>query len=309
MVKALPDRFPPAEKSYALYENIEYQEFWEEPGLSRQDALERHIISGLLPVSGRRIIDLGGGYGRLAPCYINRFDQAVLCDGSLSLLRDAREALGSRALLVAADIAQLPFRTASFDCVLTIRVLQHMSDLQGTLKEVRRIIAAGGRLVFSYHNKRNANRVIRHSADRGNSSPYSLEPVEVWPTLISRHPDQVGTFLREARFSDPEYRGTVVVDSLANITDRFGRRTPAGARWAPFMGRFRLAPWLIGKSVAQGGDDLEAGDSIDDLFECPVCRGGLTRSGRGFECAACRRDYPIEDGIVDFRPQGGCESP
>ena len=104
-----PTRFPPAETGYSLYEDVAYQEYWKNP-LSRQDALEQYIISRMLPASGRRIIDLGCGYGRLAPCYVDRFDQVVLCDGSLSLLRDARAALGNRAFFVAADIARLPFR-------------------------------------------------------------------------------------------------------------------------------------------------------------------------------------------------------
>lgn len=302
MAKALPDEFPPADKSYSLYEGIDYQGFWEDPDRSRQDALEQHIISDMLPVSGRRILDLGCGYGRLAPLYLDRFDQVVLCDGSLSLLRDAHAVLGGRAVLVAADIARLPFRPTSYDCVLTIRVLQHVRNLQGTLDEVRRVMARDGRLVFSYHNKRNAKRILRDLAARGDANPFSLQPTELEPTLISRHPNVVDVLIENAGFSTPAYRGAVVVNSLASITDRFGRRTPAGSRWAPFMGRLRLAPWLIGRSFAQGGDDPQEGDSTDDLFQCPICRANLDQSNGGFECSACHRFYPIDDGVVDFRP-------
>jgi SAM-dependent methyltransferase len=299
--RGLPDRSPPPEKSYSLYEGVEYQEYWEDPGHIHQDALERYIVSGMLPASGRRILDLGCGYGRLAPVYLERFDQAVLYDGSLSLLRDAHDTLGSRALLVAGDVARLPFKAASFDCVLNIRVLQHVHDLRGTLEEMRRVIARDGRLVFSYHNKRNAHRIFHYRESRRSGNPFSLESAEVSPTLISHHPTRVGALMRNAGFSPPQYRGAVAVDSLASITDRFGRHVPAGARWAPFMGRFRLAPWLIGGSFPEGGDDLQMGDSIDDLVQCPVCRGELGRSDRGFECSACHRGYSIDDGIVDFR--------
>lgn len=301
MAKGLPDRFPPSEKRYSLYEDVEYQEYWEDPGQIRQDALERHILSDMLPVSGRRIIDLGCGYGRLAPVYLDRFDQVVLYDGSLSLLRDAHDALGTRALLVAGDVGRLPFKAASFDCVLTIRVLQHVHNLQDTLEEVRRIIASEGQLVFSYHNKRNAHRLLHYLKARRSGNPFSLESAEIDATLISHHPTRVGALMRNAGFSTPEYRGAVVVNSLASITDRFRSQMPAGARWAPFMGRFRLSPWLIGRSFAEGGDDLQTGDSIDDLFQCPSCHGDLTPSNRGFECLVCHRGYPIDDGIIDFR--------
>ena len=299
--KGLPEKFPPPEKSYSLYEDVEYQEHWEDSGHIRQDALERHIISDMLPVSGRRIIDVGGGYGRLAPVYLERFNQAVLYDGSLSLLRSARDTLGDRAVLVAGDVGRLPFKPASFDCVLTIRVLQHVHDLPGTLEEMRRVTAGDGSLVFSYHNKRNANRILHYLGTRKTGDPFSPESAEIGPTLISHHPAQVATLLHDARFSAPDYRGTVVVNSLARITEAFGRKAPAGATWAPLMGKFWLAPWLIGRSVAEGAEDLQAADSIEGLFQCPICHGDLVRSDQGYECPACRRSYPIEDGIADFR--------
>lgn len=299
--RGLPDSFPPPEKSYSLYEGIRYQDHWVDPRQVREDALERHIISGMLPISGRRILDLGCGYGRLAPVYLERFDQVVLYDGSLSLLRDAREALGDRALLVAGDVGRLPFKDASFDCVLSIRVLQHLHDLQEAFEEMRRIIVEDGRLVFSYHNKRNARRIIRYPVTRKRGSPFSLESAETGPTLISHHPRRVETIMRDAGFSAPEYQGTVVVESLARIGDRFGRQTPAGSRWAPLMGRLWLAPWLIGRSFADGDADRQWGDLTDDLFWCPRCHGNLRRSDRGLECLVCHASYPIDDGILDFR--------
>lgn len=304
MAKALPEEFPPAERSYSLYEGIEYQGFWDDPRLRRQDVLERHIISSMLPDSGRRILDLGGGYGRLAPSYVGRFDQAVLCDGSLSLLSDARATLGGRAILVAADLEQLPFKPACFDCVLTIRVLQHVHDLPGTLGEIHRVLASDGRLVFSYHNKRNAKSMLGHFSARGSANPFSLEPSEPMPTLISRHPTVVDRFLQETGFSPPDYQGTAFVHPLANLTDKLGGPSPTGAWWAPFMGRHRLAPWLIGRSFAHGGDRFHRELAIDDLFECPSCRGPLDRSGQGFQCPSCDHVYPVNDGIADFRPPG-----
>lgn len=300
MARSLPEGFPPADKSYALYEGIEYQGFWETPELERQDALERHVLRAMLPRSGHRILDLGGGYGRLAPCYLDRFDQIVLCDGSLSLLRDAHDALGDRALLVAADVARLPFKAASFDCVLSIRVLQHVHDLRGTLDEARRVTADGGAFVFSYHNKRNIKEVARHFAARGDASPFSHAPTEPVPTLISRHPDSVEAAVRDAGFSAPRYEGTAVVHALAGITERLGRRRPAGAWWAPFMGRFRLAPWLIGLSLARGGGPLCEG-RVADVFQCPLCHGELEHGARGLTCPACHRDYPTDGGITDLR--------
>ena len=151
--------------------------------------------------------------------------------------------LGSRAVLVAADIARLPFKAASFDCVLTIRVLQHVHDLQGTLDEVRRIMAGDGRLIFSYHNKRNAKRMLRYFAARGDANPFSLEPTELTPTLISRHPSEVETLMHEAGFSPPDYQGTAVVQlRWRDITDRFGAPDTGGREVGPIHGQVQTCP-------------------------------------------------------------------
>lgn len=302
MADGLPDRFPPPEKGYSLYEQVEYREYWRDPALGRQEALEGHLIGRMLPASGRRLIDLGSGYGRLAPLYLDRFEQVVLFDGSLSLLRQARETLGERVTLVAGDLALLPFRSAAFDCVLTIRVLQHVHDLPRVLSEARRIVARDGDFVFSYYNKRNAKRMLRH-VDAGTAGdPFSTESAEVEPTLIAHHPRRMGSLLAGAGLSRPEYQGAVVRYAMPEVTRRLGRKAPAGAGWAKLLGRLELAPWLIGRSRPLDGNLLVDAASIDDIFRCPACAGGLHRHRESLECSSCGRDYPIVEGILDFRP-------
>ena len=134
------------------------------------------------------------------------------------------------------------------------------------------MLAGDGRLLFSYHNKRNAKRVLRYFAARGNANPFSLEPVELTPDPDLAPPDRAGDAGDEAGFTPPEYQGTVVVDARGRITGASGRRTPAGARWAPFVGRFRLAPWLIGSSFAQGDRGLEKSDADRGSLPMPRLR-------------------------------------
>lgn len=297
----LPKEFSSADKPYALYEDIEYGEYWDDPVQSQQDALEQHLVSDFIAPRGNRIIDIGCGYGRLAPCYIDRFDQAVLFDGSMSLLRQAQESLGTRVTIVAGDVGHLPFKSGSFDNALSIRVLQHVHDLGGTISEMHRVLCRGGRFVFSYHNKRNANRVLRYLKSRKIADPFSHESAEVSPTLISHHPDRFSETLASAGFASPEYRGAVVVGGIARITRGLGRTKPSGLKWASFAGRHRLAPWLLGSTSAETGDVLRQAGSIDDLFACPTCRGDLARSAESFECTACETSFPIREGIADFR--------
>jgi ubiquinone/menaquinone biosynthesis C-methylase UbiE len=303
MPKTIPDQFPPRDRLHSMYEDIEYREYWNDPAQAQQDALEQRLVTRLLPDSGRRIVDLAGGYGRLAPCYLERFDQAVLCDGSLSLLRQARDVLDDRVVLVAADVSKLPFRPAAFDCVLAIRVFQHLGNLEDVIGETSRVLASRGRLVFSYHNKRNLHRVLRHATAQGADNPFSIEPANLWGTLVSRHPRQIAAFLAQARYTAPMYWGAVVVEPLAALTEGLLRLSPAGAQWARFMGRFELAPWLVGMSVTADDTPQPVIGSNDDIFACPQCHADLTSVDGGFQCPACNLTYPVVDGIFDFRPQ------
>lgn len=299
--RGLPDSPPPPHKNYSLYEDIEYRDYWNDPAQVRQDLLEKRIISDWLPASGRRIIDVGCGYGRLVPCYLGRFDKIVLYDGSLSLLRQARKAAGEGALCVAGDVENLPFKAASFDHILSIRVLQHVRALRMAFGEMGRILSKEGHLIFSYHNKRNLHRIMQWLRSRRIANPFSPETKEVSANLLSHHPTEIGRLLREAGFMAPVYKGAVVLDPLAKLTEKAGRRAPAGLAWARFAGTFKLAPWLIGRATAGNGRPLRVGNSVEDLFECPTCHGNLCRSGQDFACPGCGRVYPVRDGISDFR--------
>jgi len=299
--RGLPKEFAPRDKSYRLYEEVPYEEFWDGKAQARQDALEKRLVSDMLPVHGKRIIDLGCGYGRLAPCYLDRFDKSVLFDGSMSLLRQAKESIGERAVFIAGDITRLPFTAGSFDSILSIRVLQHMTDLEVAVRGMGRILACDGEMVFSYHNKRNARRVMHYLASRRIDDPFTLESAEVSPTLLSHHPARVAASLEAAGFSEPEYRGAAVVNALASVTELLGGQAPSGLAWATFAGAHRLAPWLIGRTQLTGGAHLLAERSIDDLLECPACRGDITRHDDSFECPACGKRYPVVEGILDFR--------
>jgi len=167
--------------------------------------------------------------------------------------------------------------------------------------EMRRIISREGQLVFSYHNKRNAHRILNWLISRKIANPFSKESKEVSPTLLSHHPDLIKRVIRSTGFSLPVYQGTAIINALADVTDKFAGRGLTGKRWARFMGRFKLAPWLIGRATAEGGETLHPGNLIEDLLQCPACKGDLGRSTQAYECAACRRSFPILEGILDFR--------
>ena len=96
---------------------------------------------------GRRIVELGASFGRLADLYTG-YDQVILLDYAKSGLREAQERLGrsDRYIYVAADIYHLPLAPGACDTAVTVRVLHHLADIPAALRGIARGAAAGRRL-------------------------------------------------------------------------------------------------------------------------------------------------------------------
>lgn len=297
----LPTQMKPANEAVGLFEGVRYEEYWADPSQTRQDTLEQYLLGRLLPSRGRRIIDLGCGYGRLTPLYLDRFDQVVLLDGSLSLLNAARARYGDRVLAVAGDVRSVPFRDDSFDCALSVRVLQHLHEPAPALREAHRLLAGGASYVASFHNKRNARRVLHYFTGRAIPSPFSPDSVEVSPALVSHDPRRFDTWLREAGFESHGYQGAMVFGPVAKLADTLPGGTPSGAWWASVTGALRIAPWLIGTARTDKPETIADTQDATDLLCCPHCRAGLERTDTAFRCLECDRTFPVTEGILDFR--------
>ena len=300
-MRATPLKSDLERDQYRFYEGVEYKHFWDGLKRSKLDELEHAIVRELLPVSGRRIIDVGCGYGRLADCYLNRFSQVVMVDASMSLLHQAAERVKDRAIYVAADVNHMPFRAAAFDTVLMVRVFHHIPDSQACLAQLHRMLCSNGTLAFTYCNKRNAQRAIKWLAGRTTENPFSAEPAGVGSTVISHHPKAVHRMLLEADFTNLRSYGAGVFDWLAGKLGPLGKWIPPGKRLAGWLGRSKIAPWIFCGAVAQNRPDLIDAAGLEDLLQCPLCGDHLSHNEQGFECLGCKKYYPVEDGIIDLR--------
>lgn len=114
---------------------------------------ERPAIMALAgEVAGRRILDAGCGSGSLAAALRERGAIMTGVDKSTGLLALARARLGPGVPLHAADLgAPLPFPDAAFDDVVASLVLHYLRDWAATLRELRRVLQPGGRLIISTH--------------------------------------------------------------------------------------------------------------------------------------------------------------
>jgi SAM-dependent methyltransferase len=58
--------------------------------------------------------------------------------------------LGVDAQLVVASLYELPFADGEFDALVCLSVLEHMTELEGALSELRRVLRTGGIAVLGF---------------------------------------------------------------------------------------------------------------------------------------------------------------
>lgn len=117
----------------------------------------------LLARARGRVLEIGAGTGANLVHYPPG-TQLVLTEPESPMLRRlrARAAVTDPpATVVAAPAERLPFADASFDTVVATLVLCSVDDLDEALREVARVLAPGGRLLFCEHVRSAESRVAR----------------------------------------------------------------------------------------------------------------------------------------------------
>jgi SAM-dependent methyltransferase len=286
------------------YEGSNYQqEFWN-ASRAYEDLAERAALSKLLPPTGRRIMEIGAGAGRLGDLYL-RYDHIILVDPAKSQLMQARERWGhdQRFRFVQADIYNLPFPDLFCDTIVTVRVLHHLKDLGLAFDNVYRILTAQGVYITEFANKRNLKAVLRHALGRAKpgENPWSTEPFEFVPLNIDYHPDYVRWQLQRA--------GLRVTDELAASFFRVGALKAAiparqlarldALLQQPLAG-LRLTPSIFLRTVPV--TSRPAQPEAQAQWRCPACGATtLDETAEALNCTACGRRYSIEDGVVLLR--------
>jgi len=102
------------------------------------------LVEALEVSSSDRVLDLGAGTGVVAKVALQRAASVVAADISCSMLLRAKRRGVVQA--VASASPALAFADRSFDGVAASFVLNHISDPDGCLREITRILRPGGRL-------------------------------------------------------------------------------------------------------------------------------------------------------------------
>jgi len=291
-----PDIRPPI----CDYEGSNYRtEFWEGKGRNYEDQVERIALRRLLPKHGRRLLELGAGFGRLTSEY-SMYDQVVLVDYSFSQLQYAQEKFGnsSRFIYVAADAYQLPFRAGIFDGATIIRVIHHIADVNVALRQVRRVLAPNGKLILEYANKRNIKAIYRYSRGLQDWDPNDLQPVEFVELNFDFHPMYMRQRLAGAGFST-QRSVPVSFFRLGAIKDHLPAKMLAGLDGLLQLSGLHYTPsiFTLNTAVGTSPDNLAS----DSLFVAPGSGDELVREGDTLVSTNTNQRWAIRDGIYDFK--------
>ena len=98
-----------------------------------------------LPTKGR-LLDVGGGTGRVASGLRADVDEIVIADVSMGMLKQSASLPGLQAVLGYSEA--LPFPDASFERVIMVDALHHVISHAESAREMLRVLKPGGRIVI-----------------------------------------------------------------------------------------------------------------------------------------------------------------
>lgn len=289
------------------YEGSDYQtSFWEKGGREYEDRCEAIALRHLLPPGGHLMLELGAGAGRNTTRY-QGFEQVVLLDYSRTQLVQAQQRLGrsDNYIYVAADIYRLPFIDGLFDAATMIRALHHMADAPAALHQVRNVLRSRGIFILEFANKRNLKAILRYLLRRQDWNPFSPEPVEFTALNFDFHPRAIRAWLRGSDFEILDTR-TVSHFRITLIKRLLPARLLANLdellQWTGILWQVTPSVFIKAQAVERGEGSSPQPADIRKYFKCPAClHTPLITKASALACPACGRNWPMQDGIYDFR--------
>src|SRR5579862_1973648 len=150
-------------------DGYDYRRYWD--GRSYENWAETRVIRRWLAHQPQIdwLVDLGGGYGRNIPLYLQYARHVTLVDYSWTNLTNAASALladpayQGRVFFIRANLYHTPFRDAAFEVGMTVRVLHHLIATDAALAEMGRTIEKSWLLdVPSKHHLLAQARLLAH---------------------------------------------------------------------------------------------------------------------------------------------------
>ena len=107
--------------------------------------VESFITLMELPITGK-LLDVGGGTGRVARALLDQASQVIVVDSSVGMLNQAK--LKNGLALICSQSEALPFPNEYFERVIMVDALHHVAEQQVSAGEIWRVVKPGGLIVI-----------------------------------------------------------------------------------------------------------------------------------------------------------------
>ena len=138
-------------------------------------------------VADARVLDIacGEGYGSYILSSVARHVTALDNDAATIATARGRYSSKNRLDFIHGDAAKIAAEDASFDVVVSFETIEHLADVQGFLKEVKRVLKQGGLLLISSPNEPEYNQSLPVS------NPHHLQEYDLqsFDSILSEHFD------------------------------------------------------------------------------------------------------------------------
>ncbi len=284
------------------YEGSDYQSrFWAGGERDYEDRVERVALRRLMPPTGKNLIEIGAGFGRLADEYTG-YEKVVLFDYSRTLLREAQAYLGEdpRYIYVAGNWYNMPFVAGLFSTVVQVRTLHHAADVPAVFNQLYRISRPHGDYILEFASKQHLKSILRYWAGRQSWSPFAEERLEFVELNFDFHPDWIRRRLQETGFMPgrtvtvSHFRVGLIKRTIpTSLLVKMDSLAQLSGNW------WQLSPSVFIKNKRNGQGNRAPADAF---FACPECRTALGMpENNDLTCSGCGRRWAVRDGLYDFK--------
>ncbi len=214
-----------------------------------------HLVAG----AGTSVVDVGCGPGNIQPALCAAGARVVGVDRSPGMVGEARAQAARDDLpvrVLQADAEALPFPAAHFDGALAAHMLYHVPTIERALRELRRVVRPGGRVLISTNAADHSERLdalhVRAAREHG-YTPATANPdrrfsLDHLPLVQAVFPSVVLHRLPNA-FVFPTTDAALAYYASGRV-DSIAERSPDGSHRAPLIARVGE---LIAEIVAREG--------------------------------------------------------